>query len=114
MFVAHVQQRSCVLLQVVYKPQQAIAEYVVTYEAQAGVAALPATDEDGNEASAPAQLIGGAFTATPAEPQAQVRQAVRDVLAEANSTTVLDDLTTRKVQSPNQCSVNLNWVRIGA
>ena len=40
----------------------------------------------------------------------QVREAVRDVLAEAD----LDDLTTRKVQSSNQCSVNLNWVRIGA
>ena len=40
----------------------------------------------------------------------QVREAVRDVLAEAD----LDDLTTRKVQSSNQYSVNLNWVRIGA
>ena len=96
-------------MQVVYKPQQAIAEYVVTYEAQAGAAALPATDEVGNEASAPAQLVAGAFTAIPAAQQ--VRQAVRDILAKTD----LDNLTTRKVLSLNQCSVNLDyWVHIGS
>ena len=42
----------------------------------------------------------------------QVRQAARDVLAEHVAN--LNDLTTRKVQFPNQCPVNLNWVRIGA
>ena len=59
----------CVLVQVVYKPQQAIAEYVVTYEAQEGAVVLPATDE----ADAPAQLVGGAFTGVPAHLYAEVQ-----------------------------------------